>query len=123
MAGIEPISTAATAVVDIGAKIATTINTINDVNTRRKFEQNLAALTNDQQKALNEALMNANSESQRLAILGNVLGGSTQARINAIANIQASLLTEKEKTKKIVTVSIIFGVVVIGAILLTLRNK
>jgi len=123
MAGVDPISSAITAGVDIAATIATTINGINDVNTRRKFEQNLSALSLDQQKALSQAMINANSESQRLAILGNVLGGSTQARINAIATIQAGLLTEKEKTKKIVTVSIILGVVLIGAILLTLRNK
>jgi len=119
MAGLEPVSSA----VNIAATIATTINGINDVNTRRKFEQNLSALSLDQQKALSQAMINANSESQRLAILGNVLGGNTQARINAMATIQAGLLTEKEKTKKIVTVSIILGVVVIGAILLTLRNK
>ena len=119
MAGIDPISSAATAVVDIGATIATTINGINDVNTRRKFEQNLSALSLDQQKALNTAMINANSESQRLAILGSVLGGTSQSRINAITQIQ----NEKEKTKKIVTVSIILGLVVIAAIVLTLQKK
>lgn len=115
MAGLEPVSSA----VDILATVATTINGINDVNTRRKFEQNLSALSLDQQKALNTAMINANSESQRLAILGQVLGGTSQSRISALAQIQS----EKEKTKKIVTVSIILGLVVIAAIVLTLQKK
>jgi hypothetical protein len=110
---------AATAAIDTALGVASTINAINDVNTRRRYEQSLANLSFDQKAALNEALINAQSESQRLAILAQVLGGTTQTRINAMAQIQA----EKEKSKRYLTLGVILGVVVIGAIFLTLRNK
>lgn len=119
MAGIDPITSAATAAVDIAATIATTINGINDVNTRRRYEQALSSLDNDQKQVLNNALINAQSESQRLAIMAQVLGGNSQTRINALAGLQA----EKEKTKKVVLVSVILGVVVIGAIILITVRK
>ena len=115
---VDPIS-AGTQIIDTAMNVANTINNINDVNTRRRYEQSLANLSFDQKAALNDALINAQSESQRLAILAQVLGGTTQTRINAMAQIQA----EKEKTKKFVLVSVIVGVVVLGAIVLTLRNK
>ena len=62
---LDPVS----AVVDIGLGIAKTIAGISDMNKRRKFEQSLSLLTNSQQNELNQKLLAANTQTDRLKIL------------------------------------------------------
>lgn len=81
---------------DIAATAITLIGNIQDQKKRRQFEQNFALLSADQQKALEKQLLNANSESERLRILGDRL---TQLNIQRISNI-AGVYAEQEKKKR-----------------------
>jgi single-stranded DNA-specific DHH superfamily exonuclease len=68
--------------------IAKTIAAVSDANQRRKFSQNLDLLNSDQQSALSKALLDANSETERMKILRDVL-------TDLVANV-----TEKEKKSR-----------------------
>ena len=75
--------------------IAKTIAAVSDANQRRKFSQNLDLLNSDQQSALSKALLDANSETERMKILRDVLTDLQSKRIDLlVANV-----TEKEKKK------------------------
>jgi len=93
--------------VDIGTGIATTIAGISDDRKRTVFQQNLQLLTNDQQIALSKALNNANSEDERLKILGFALTDMSKQRINNLQEIVAQ--QEKSKRTKLVTNAIQLG--------------
>ena len=103
------------------ANTANAIAQISDMAKRRKFEQNLASLSLDQKMALDKQLMDANSDSARQQILGDVLGKLDVARINGLTTVQ----TEKEKTNKtVMTVGIIAAsVLVLGFMFITLKKK
>jgi len=62
---IDPVS----AVTQIGTATANTIAGISDMNKRREFDQALQSLTNSQQQELNEKLLSANTQNDRLRIL------------------------------------------------------
>jgi hypothetical protein len=110
------------AIGEIGATAISAISTINDVNKRRKFEQNFAQLTLEQQKGLDLKLLEAKSQTERLAILGQYL---TQLNSQRIANL-SSFYGEKEKAKRTNLLIIAGGVALLGvivAIVLIKRNK
>lgn len=71
----------------------TTIANVSDANQRRKFSQNLDALSLDQQDALNRALLEANSETERIKIIRDVLTDLQSKRIDLLV----ASVTEKEK--------------------------
>jgi CHASE3 domain sensor protein len=76
--------------------IAKTIAAVSDANQRRKFSQNLDLLNSDQQSALSKALLDANSETERMKILRDVLTDLQSKRIDLlVANV-----TEKEKKSR-----------------------
>ena len=81
---------------DIAATAISTIANISDQKKRRLFEQNLSLLNVDQQAALEKQLLAANSEAERLRILGERL---TQLNVIRIGNI-ASVYAEQEKKKR-----------------------
>jgi len=81
---------------DIASTAITLISNIQDQKKRAQFQNNFALLSADQQKALDKQLVNANSESERLRILGERL---TQLNIQRISNI-AGVFAEKEKKKR-----------------------
>jgi hypothetical protein len=87
-----------------------TIANVSDANQRRRFEQNFSLLNADAQKGLNEKLLQAQSESERLTILSQYL---TQLNSQRIANL-ASFYSDKEKQKRTTTLLIAGGIVVVG---------
>lgn len=99
--------------------IATAISGTSDAAKRRLYEQNLGLLSLDQQKALNKQLIAANSEDARQAILANTLGQIGSARVNALSAVQV----EKEKTKKVLTIAAIAGVVLVLGIVVILKKR
>jgi hypothetical protein len=104
---------AGTAVAGALTGIASAIANTKDMNQRRKFVQNLAALDYDQKVILNKQLIEANSEAARQQILGDTLGKLDVARIDALGKVQA----EKEKTKKsLYIVAGIGGLIIIGGL-------
>ena len=104
---------AGTAVAGALTGIASAIANTKDMNQRRKFVQNLAALDYDQKVILNKQLIEANSEAARQQNLGDTLGKLDVARIEALGKVQA----EKEKTKKsLYIVAGIGGLIIIGGL-------
>jgi hypothetical protein len=85
-----------TAIGDASSAIITAIGSVNDATQRRKFSQNLDLLNADQQVALSKALLDANSETERMKILKDVLTNLQSKRIDLlVANV-----TEKEKKNR-----------------------
>ena len=84
--------------VQAGTAIASTIAAIGDMNKRRRFEEQLALLSNNQQKQLNERLLQANSDNARLQILSSsmveyaVANQRSQASKDTVLYIIASAL-------------------------------
>ena len=78
---------------EVASLAITTITGIGDANLQRKFSQNLAALSVDQQDSLNRALMNANSETERIKIIRDVLTDLQSKRIDLLV----ASVSEKEK--------------------------
>lgn len=102
----------ASAIGDIGGTAISAISTINDVNKRRKFEQNFSLLTLEQQKGLDLKLLETNSQSERLRILGEYL---TQLNSQRIANL-SNFYSDKEKSKRTNLLIIAGGVAVLAVI-------
>ena len=100
--------------VSAGGDVASTaINLIAGISDQRKralFQQNFSALTADQQKKLNELVLDANSETERLTILSNALSASNIQRINNLASMYA----ENERKKRNQKLLIIGGFVLFG---------
>lgn len=92
------------------ALVVSTIATISDANKRRKFEQNFSALNSDAQRGLNQKLMEAQSESERLGILSQYL---TQLNSQRITNL-AGYYSDKEKQKRTTTLIIVGGLALVA---------
>lgn len=80
----------------VATDIAKTIAGISDANQRRKFSQNLDLLNSDQQAALGKALLDAESETERMKILRDVLTDLQSKRIDLLV----ASVTEKEKKSR-----------------------
>jgi hypothetical protein len=81
---------------DVASLAVNTIASVNDANLKRKFSQNLDALSLDQQDALNKALMEANSETERIKIIRDVLTDVQSKRIDLLV---ASVSEKEKKTR------------------------
>jgi hypothetical protein len=73
-----------------------TIATISDANQKRKFSQNLDALSLEQQDALNRALLEADNETERIKIIKDVLTNLQSKRIDLLV---ASVGEKEKKTR------------------------
>jgi ribosomal protein L11 len=110
-----------TAAVAAATGVGTAISGNAAATKKRNFEQNLAALSFDQQALLSKQLTEATSEEARNTIIANTLGTLNAARVTGISNVA----TEKEKTKKtLLTVGIVAGTVtILGVLLIGKSNK
>jgi hypothetical protein len=81
---------------EVASLAVTTITGISDTNLQRKFSQNLATLSLEQQDALNRALMEANSETERIKIIRDVLTNLQTKRIDLLV---ASVSEKERKTR------------------------
>jgi len=79
----------ASAIGDVGSVAISAISQINDTNKRRKFEQNFAQLTLEQQKGLEIKLIEAKSQTEKLSVLSQYL---TQLNTQRIANLARTML-------------------------------
>lgn len=106
---------------EIGSVAISAISTINDVNKRRKFEQNFAQLTLEQQKGLELKLIDAKSQTERLALLTEYL---TQLNTQRIANL-SNFYSDREKSKRTTLLIIAGGVALLGVIVavVLIKNK
>ena len=102
---------------DIALSVATTIAGVRDERQRVNFQQNLQLLSNDQQFALAKALNNANSQEERLKILGLSLTDMTNQRINNLQEIIAQ--QEKNRRSKLISNAIQVGaLIIVGGIVI-----
>ena len=99
----------------------TTISGVQDARQRALYEKNLDSLTADQQKALNTALLSANTESERMKLIVETLTNLQSKRIDLLT----AKIGEEEKKKRtnlIISASII-GVIAIGIIAIIAIKK
>jgi hypothetical protein len=109
------------AVGDVAGLAATTIAGISDQNKRLTYEKNLDSLTADQQKALNIALLSANTESERMKLIAETLSNLQSKRIDLLT-AKVSEDERKKRTNLIISASII-GVIAIGIIAIIVVKK
>jgi hypothetical protein len=81
---------------EVASLAVTTITGVGDTNLQRKFSQNLAALSLEQQDALNRALMEANNETERIKIIRDVLTNLQTKRIDLLV----ASVSEKERKSR-----------------------
>ncbi len=105
----DPISAA----IEAAATIANTIAGINDMNKRRQFEQALSLLDNRQRNELNEKMLKAQTDSDRLQIL------STTLVQFVIANETSGA---KQDTVLYVVAGSLAAVILIGAIIYSVKK-
>jgi hypothetical protein len=104
---------------DAVTAVAGIIATIDDQTKRRNFEQNFSLLQLDQQNKLAQLVSDANSDTDRLAILTQALTSSTTQRINNIATMYA----EMEKKKRNQKLLIGGGILLVGLIAVVIIIK
>lgn len=92
----------------------TTIAGVQDAKARALYSNNLDSLTTDQQKKLNDALMAAGSESERMKLIAETLSNLQSKRIDLLS-AKIGEDEKKKRTNLIISASII-GVVAIGII-------
>lgn len=103
---------------EVAGMAITVIGGINDANLRRRFSQNLDLLTIDQKKALNEALLDISSESERQKLIASVLTDLSLKRIDIITNNSG-----KAERTSIIVGAAIFGVIALGIIAIVVIKK
>jgi hypothetical protein len=101
------------------ANVTNAVTNTMDASKRRKYEQNLANLSFDQKVKLDKELANAKSDADKQALLGNVLGGLSSSRIDALSRVQV----EREKTKKIIIILGISFTLVVSSVLIYMKLK
>ena len=103
-----------TAGAQAGSMITQTVSNIIDQGQRIKFEQSLALLSNQQLNTLNEKLLKANTQIERLQILSDSV-------------VEYASANAKAKQTKQTVMYVIVGVIAIGvlggAIFLSFKNK
>lgn len=109
-----------TAAASAGAAVGGTIAGIADANKRRKYEQNLMFLDAQQKKALNNSLLQQQSEEGRQKILAETLGNLNQGRIAAMVSVEQ----EKEKTRRYTFIAIgVTVVLLVGLLVYVSKTK
>ena len=104
---------------EVAALAINTIASVSDANQRRKFSQNLDLLTAEQQAALNKALVDAGSETERLKILRDVLTDLQAKRIDLLV----ASVTEKERKSRTNTYIAAGAFILVGIGLIALIVK
>jgi hypothetical protein len=100
--------------VSAGTAIASTIAQISDMNKRRRFEENLALLSNRQQQELNEKLLAASTQTERLEILSSSMVTYLIANEKTTASMDVALY---------IVAGCLAVVVLGGAIYYAVKNK
>lgn len=101
-------------VVQMGTAIANTIAGINDMNKRRHFEEALALLSNQQQKELNDKLLKANTDTERLSILSENVVQYAIANENGVA---------KKDTVMYIIAGSLAAIILVSSIVYAIKRK
>lgn len=94
--------------------IATTISGISDQKKRLQFEQALSLLSNSQQNELNNKLLAANTQTERLQVLSNAILQYTIASQGA---------ADKKQTVMLIVAGLLGVALVTVALIFSLKKK
>lgn len=92
------------AVGEASSAIVQALGTIQDAKQRRQFEERLAIMSSQEQRALNEKLLKAQSDNEKRRILAENLSATNVARIQAL-----------NKESKNIILWVIGGIILIGS--------
>jgi len=101
--------------VGVGSSVFSVISNIQDNKQRALFESNFRSLSSEQQKKIDQQVLKARTQSEKLSIIANSLTQLGVARINT----QATLVSEEEKKKRNEMI-LIGGVMIATALLITI---
>ncbi len=111
--GIDPLAAVSTGVSAL-AGIASTIAGISDMKKRRDYEFAMGLLSNAQQKELNEKLLKANTQNERLQILSSAILQYT---------ISAQASADKSNRVMLIIAAGVAATLIIGAIVYAVAAK
>jgi len=112
-----PVSTImlVTAIIGAGATTTSAITGTKNAKKRREYEQNLAALNQQEKDALEKKLQEQKTIEERQKVLSETLSNITIARLNAIE--QQKLENKKTFNKLLVIGGISVAILIVGLII------
>lgn len=102
-------------IVGAGAATGSAIASTKNAKKRREFEQNLAALNQQEKDALEKKLQEQKTIEERQKVLAETLSNITMARLNAIE--QQKLENKKTFNKLLVIGGISVAILIVGLII------
>ena len=102
-------------IVGAGAATGSAISSTKNAKKRREFEQNLAALNQQEKDALEKKLQEQKTVEERQKVLSETLSNITIARLNAIE--QQKLENKKTFNKLLVIGGISVAILIVGLII------
>jgi F0F1-type ATP synthase membrane subunit c/vacuolar-type H+-ATPase subunit K len=102
-------------IVGAGAATGSAISSTKNAKKRREFEQNLAALNQQEKDALEKKLQEQKTIEERQKVLSETLSNITIARLNAIE--QQKLENKKTFNKLLVIGGISVAILIVGLII------
>jgi hypothetical protein len=102
-------------IVGAGAATSSAISSTKNAKKRREFEQNLAALNQQEKDALEKKLQEQKTIEERQKVLSETLSNITIARLNAIE--QQKLENKKTFNKLLVIGGISVAILIVGLII------
>ena len=119
--GVVDATQIATTVANIGSQAAVIIAKIGDDKKRAQFQNNLSLLSADENNALNKALINASSNTERLRIITDTLTNLESKRIDLLTQ-SGSASEAKIRTNTYIAAGV-FVAVALGLILFVTKKK
>lgn len=97
------------------------INRIDDQKKRQLFQQNFSAISLDQQIKLDKQIRDAQSETEKLRILADVL---TKINIQRITGKAETVIQQEkaQRNQKIILASVLLTIGLVGIFLIAKRN-
>lgn len=123
----QPSSKAAdiSAFISVGTDVATTaislIAGMNDAKKRQQFSNNLTLLSEEAKAQLQQRLLDANSEAERMRILSQYLTDASKTRIDNLT-LSYQLEEKRKRTTLLMTGAIILAVVGIAGFIVYKRT-
>jgi hypothetical protein len=102
-------------IVGAGAATGSAISSTKNAKKRREFEQNIAALNQQEKDALEKKLQEKKTVEERQKVLSETLSNITIARLNAIE--QQKLENKKTFNKLLVIGGISVAILIVGLII------
>jgi len=107
-------------IVGAGAATGSAISSTKNAKKRREFEQNIAALNQQEKDALEKKLQEKKTVEERQKVLSDTLSNITMTRLNAIE--QQKLENKKTFNKLLVIGGISVAILIVGLIIVKVKK-